>query len=68
VITADEARKIRGRRVELTVSDAGGGARLVGVLSAYLESADGLVLYVTDDAGRSHTVHYQHVAELRRLD
>jgi len=68
MITADEARKTRGRRVELVLTDAGGGGRLVGRLSAYLESTDGLVIYLTDDAGGSHTVHYQHVAELHPLD
>ena len=41
---------------------------MVGRVSAYLESAEGLVIYVTDDAGRSHTVHYQHVSELHPLD
>ena len=50
------------------LTDAGGGGRLVGRVSAYLESADGLVLYLADDAGVSHTVHYQHVAQLHALD
>jgi tryptophan synthase beta subunit len=68
LITADQARAQRGRRVELILTDAGGGSRLTGRISAYLESADGLVIYLTDDAGASHTVHYQHVAQLRPLD
>ena len=54
--------------MELVLTDAGGGSRLVGRVSAYLESADGLVIYLTDDAGASHTVHYQHVAAIHPLD
>jgi hypothetical protein len=68
MITAEEARKARGRRVELELTDAAGGGRLVGRVSAYLEAADGLVIYVTDDEGRSHTIHYQQVSELHPLD
>jgi hypothetical protein len=33
-----------------------------------MESADGLVAYVAGVDGRTHTIHYQHIAELEPLE
>ena len=39
-----------------------------GTIVSCLESADGLVAYLVDHDGRTHTIHYQHIAELKSLE
>jgi hypothetical protein len=68
MVTAAFVRAMKGRRVELALSLAGGGGTLEGRLVSCLESADGLVAYLVDASGRSHTIHYQHIAQMLPLD
>jgi len=56
-------RELKGKVVRLTLMPAEGGGELKGLVVNCLESADGLVVYVNDQAGRTHTLHYHHIAE-----
>ena len=58
---------MRCRRVQLSLTFAGGGLVLKGRIVSCLESADGLVVYLVDEAGKSHTIHYQHIDKLLPL-
>lgn len=60
-VTAGRMRELVGRRVRLRLAPAWGGGELRGRVSRCLESADGLVVFLEDDAGRPQTVHYQHI-------
>jgi hypothetical protein len=68
MVTAAFVRAMKGRRVEMSLSLAGGGGTLEGRIVSCLESADGLVAYLDDTAGRSHTIHYQHIVQMLPLD
>jgi hypothetical protein len=67
MVTADLVRSHQGHSVVLSLAAAGGGGSLRGRIVSCMESADGLVAYVTDKDGRTHTIHYQHIAELEAL-
>jgi hypothetical protein len=64
MVTAELVRAMKGRLAKLSLSDAGGGGKVEGRIVSCMESADGLVVYVLDAEGRSHTIHYQHIASL----
>jgi hypothetical protein len=64
MVSADLVRSHQGRSVALKLTDAAGGGSLRGKIVSCMESADGLVAYVADADGRTHTIHYQHIAEL----
>ena len=68
MVTADLVRSLKGRSAKLKLTDAAGGGSLWGTIVSCLESADGLVAYVIDPDGRTHTIHYQHIAELKLLE
>jgi hypothetical protein len=68
MVTAQLVRSLRGRLAAFTLTDAGGGGSLRGRIVSCLESADGLVAYVVDADGQTHTIHYQHIAELEPLE
>jgi hypothetical protein len=68
MVTADLVRSLKGRSAKLRLSDAAGGGQLEGRIVGCLESADGLVAHLLDADGRSHTVHYQHIASLEPLE
>jgi hypothetical protein len=68
MVSADLVRSLQGRSAALTLTDAGGGGSVRGKIVKCLESADGLVAYVLDADGRTHTIHYQHIAELEPLE
>ncbi len=59
---------MKGRSARLRLSDAGGGGELEGKIVSCMESADGLVAYVLDSDGRSHTIHYQHITSLEPVE
>ncbi len=63
----EELRRLKGRRARLELTPAGGGGELSGRIDNCLESADGLVVYLSDDSGRGHTVHHQHIAQVTPL-
>jgi hypothetical protein len=67
MVTAASVRELKGRQVQLVLTFAGGGVVLKGRIVSCLESADGLVVYLVDGAGRSHTIHYQHIDKLLPL-
>jgi hypothetical protein len=67
MVTAASVREMQGRQVQLTLTFAGGGLLLKGRIASCLESADGLVVYLVDEAGTSHTIHYQHIDKLLPL-
>ena len=56
---ADSLRSLQGEEVRLNLR--GGPSELRGRIRGLLESADGLVVYVVDEAGRVHTVHHHMV-------
>ena len=68
MVTADLVRSLVGRPAKVGLTDAGGGGSLRGTIASCLESADGLVAYLVDDDGRTHTIHYQHIATLDPLE
>jgi len=68
MVTADLVRSLQGHAVVLSLTAAGGGGSLRGRIVSCMESADGLVAYVADPDGRTHTIHYQHIAELEPLE
>jgi hypothetical protein len=68
MVSADLVRSMKGRSAKLSLSDAAGGGQLEGKIVSCMESADGLVAYLLDSDGRSHTIHYQHIAELEPLE
>lgn len=68
MVTADHVRSLQGDRISLRLTAAGGGDLIEGILASCLESADGLVAYVSDYRGRTHMIHYQHIAELKSLE
>ncbi len=68
MVTADLVRSLKGHSATLRLTDAAGGGSLRGRIVSCLESADGLVAFVVDADGRSHTIHYQHIAELEPLE
>lgn len=53
-------REHQGRHVRLLVHP--GPEELNGQIRGLLDSADGLVVFVLDDGGRLHTVHYHLIA------
>ena len=66
--TAEELRGLRGSRVELTLTPAGGGESLTGVVVGTLDAADGLVVILErDDRPGRTSVNYQHISAARRL-
>ncbi len=60
-VTPQQTRDLKGRRVHITLDASQGAQQIQGLLTGCLESADGLVVYVQEDAGKMHTVHYQHI-------
>lgn len=68
MVTADLVRSHQGHSVALSLTAAAGGGTLQGRIVSCMESADGLVAYVADADGRTHTIHYQHIAELEPLE
>jgi hypothetical protein len=68
VVTADLVRSTKGRLAKVKLTDAAGGGSLRGTIVSCLESADGLVAYLVDHDGRTHTIHYQHIAALEPLE
>ena len=68
MVTADLVRSTKGRLAKLKLTDAAGGGSLRGTIVSCLESADGLVAYLVDHDGRTHTIHYQHIATLEPLE
>jgi len=68
MVSADFVRSLKGRPAVVRLTSAGGGGSVRGTISQCLESADGLVVFVVDEGGRSHTIHYQHIAELEPLE
>jgi hypothetical protein len=68
MVTAELVRSLKGRSALLTLTDAAGGGSLRGEIVSCLESADGLVAFVVDPDGHSHTIHYQHIAELEPIE
>lgn len=62
-VSAERVRELKGQLVMLRLSPEWGGGDLRGTLVNFLDSADGLVVYVRDGAGATHTVHYQHIVE-----
>ena len=66
--TAEEMRALRGRRVELRLTPAGGGEVVTGTVAGTLDAADGLVVIVERDGRPGRTsINYQHIAEARAL-
>jgi len=66
--SADEIKRLVGKRVTLRLAPAAGGpptasGRLVGTLDA----ADGLVvtLQPVDQPGRRFTYHYHHIVDIK---
>jgi hypothetical protein len=53
--------------VRLRVGAAGGGNSVEGRVASCLESADGLVVFMTDDGGATRTIHYQHIEAVEPL-
>jgi hypothetical protein len=68
MVSAELVRSLKGHSAKLQLSAAGGGGELQGRIVSCLESADGLVVYLLDPDGRSHTIHYQHIASLESLE
>jgi len=68
MVSADLVRSLKGRSAKLRLSGAGGGGELEGKIVSCMESADGLVAYVLDSDGRSHTIHYQHIDSLEPVE
>ncbi len=68
MVSADAVRTLKGQSVALTLTDAAGGENLRGRVASFLESVDGLVVFFVDSDGHTHTIHYQHIAELRPLE
>ena len=68
MVSAELVRSQKGHSVALKLTDAAGGGSLQGRIVACLESADGLVAYLADADGRTHTIHYQHISELVPLE
>ena len=69
MVTADLVRAHKDRWVMLTLTAAaGGGGSVWGRIVSCLEAADGLIAYVVDSDGHSHTIHYQHIAALEPLE
>lgn len=54
-------RELVGNRVRLQVADGGDASSLEGRVTSCLESDDGLVVFLTDDAGSTRTIHYHHI-------
>ena len=64
MVTAASVREMNGHQVQVSLTFAGGGLVLKGRIVSCLESADGLVVYLVDEAGKSNTIHYQHIDKL----
>lgn len=65
--SADEIRRLVGKRVTLRLSPAAGGpAAASGRLVGALDAADGLVvtLQPADQPGRRVTYHYHHILDI----
>jgi len=62
-VSQQRMRALKGKIVRLTLTSAEGGGELRGLVVSCLESADGLVVYINDETGRTRTLHYQHIAE-----
>lgn len=56
-------RQHKGRHVRLLVHP--GPEELSGRIRGLLDSDDGLVVFVLDDGGRLHTVHYHLIASVQ---
>ena len=56
-------REHKGRHVRMLVHP--GPEELSGQINGLLDSADGLVVFVLDDRGRMHTVHYHLIASVQ---
>jgi hypothetical protein len=64
MVSAEDVRQLKGRRVTLQLAaDAPGAPILTGRVLGTIEAADGLVMTVEPDAapGKRITVHYQHI-------
>lgn len=64
MVTADDLRRFKGKRVTLQLAaDAPGAPVVTGRILGTIEAADGLVVSVEPDGtpGKRVTVHYQHV-------
>ena len=68
MVSADVIRSLKGRSAALTLTDAAGGESLRGRIASFLESVDGLVVFLVDPEGHTHTIHYHHIAELEPLE
>lgn len=64
---AEDFRTLKGRRVRLELTSAGGGGSVSGTVAGTLEAADGLVVIVETDGGGRSSINYQHVAEIAEL-
>jgi hypothetical protein len=68
MVSAEEIRGLKGRRVVLQLAaEAPGAPTLTGRVVGIIEAADGLVVTVEPDAaaGKRVTVHYQHILRAR---
>lgn len=59
---ATDLRSLRGQEVRLTLRPE--PAELSGQVKGLLESADGLVVYILDAAGKVHTVHSHLITDV----
>ena len=60
-VRAEELRALTGSTLRVRLTAAAGGGELEGRLSHTLESADGMVAFLTDPGGGVHNIHYQHI-------